>query len=71
MMKSLLKAEHLPQSLFDFILSKLEGNPFFLEEVIKSLIESKTLVRENGHWKLTKPIDDSHVPSTIHGVISR
>ena len=70
MLKSLLKAEHLPQSLFDFILSKLEGNPFFLEEVIKSLIESKTLVRENGHWNLKKSIDDSHIPSTIHGVIS-
>jgi class 3 adenylate cyclase/tetratricopeptide (TPR) repeat protein len=70
MMKSLLNAENLPQSLFDFILSRLEGNPFFLEEVIKSLIESKTLIRENGHWKLTKPIDDSHVPSTIHGVIA-
>ena len=70
MMKSLLKAEYIPQSLYDFILSKLEGNPFFVEEVIKSLIESKTLVRDNGYWKLTKPIDDSLVPSTIHGVIA-
>ena len=70
MTKSLLKAENLPQTLFNFILSKVEGNPFFLEEVIKSLIETKTLIRENGHWKLTKSIDDSIVPSTIHGVIS-
>jgi len=70
MVKSLLNAENLPQSLLDFLLLKLEGNPFFLEEVIKSLIESQMLIRENGNWKLSKPIDDSQVPSTIHGVIS-
>ncbi len=44
--------------------------PFYIEEVINSLIESDTLVRDNGNWKLTREITEAEVSSTIHGVIS-
>ena len=35
------------------ILDKSEGNPFFLEEVLRSLIESGGLALDNGKWALT------------------
>jgi predicted ATPase len=53
-----------------FVRDKTGGNPFYLEEIINSLVETKTLVPENAHWMLSKNIVDSEVPSTIHGVIS-
>jgi tetratricopeptide (TPR) repeat protein len=38
--------------------------------MINSLIESKTLVPDNGGWKTTRSISESDISSTIHGVIS-
>jgi class 3 adenylate cyclase/tetratricopeptide (TPR) repeat protein len=70
MVESLLKTQSIPPDLQAFISDKVEGNPFYIEEMINSLIESKTLVVENGGWKTTRPIGESDISSTIHGVIS-
>ncbi len=70
MMESLLKTKTLPFELMNFVQEKTEGNPFYLEEVINSLIESDILKREDGIWKLTRSISKSDIPSTVQGVIS-
>ncbi len=70
MIASLLQTDKIPSELHRFLQDKVEGNPFYLEEVINSLIESETLVRDNGDWKLTRAITESEISSTIHGVIS-
>ena len=70
MIASLLQTDKIPSELQQFLHDKVEGNPFYLEEVINSLIESETLVRDNGDWKLTRAITESEISSTIHGVIS-
>ncbi len=70
MIASLLQTDRIPSELHRFLQDKVEGNPFYLEEVINSLIESETLVRDNGDWKLTRAITEAEVSSTIHGVIA-
>jgi len=70
MMESLLKSKTIPRELRKFIQEKVEGNPFYLEEVIRSLIESGTLVGDNGNWSLARPIDESDISPTVQGVIS-
>jgi len=70
MVESLLKTEHIPSDLQRFVQDKAEGNPFYLEELINSLIESGTLIRDNGTWKVTESISESEISSTIQGVIS-
>ena len=70
MLKSLLKTESIPTYLNQLIRDKAEGNPFYLEELVNSLIESGTLVRDNGNWKVSRPISESEISSTINGVIS-
>ncbi|MGD9132759.1 MAG: AAA family ATPase [Desulfobacterales bacterium] len=70
MVESLLKTTTIPIELQRFLQDKVEGNPFYIEEVINSLIESETLIRDNGSWKLTRAITESEISSTIHGVIS-
>ena len=67
---SLLKTKTIPAELQSFVQERVEGNPFYLEEVINSLIETETLVRDNGNWKLTRSIRESGISPTIHGVIS-
>jgi class 3 adenylate cyclase/tetratricopeptide (TPR) repeat protein len=66
---SLLKTGELPIELRRFVREKAEGNPFYLEEVINALIESETLVRDNGGWKLARPLRESDISPTVHGVI--
>ena len=70
MVESLLKTKTIPADLQEFIHAKVEGNPFYIEEVINSLIESKTLVPDSGGWKTTRSIGELDISSTIHGVIS-
>ena len=66
----LLKTESIPPDLRRFVQDKAEGNPFYLEELVNSLIESETLIRDNGSWRITRPTTESDIPSTIHGLIS-
>ena len=52
------------------ILNKAEGNPFFVEEVIRTLIDSEYIVQENNHWRATREIVNVTIPDTLTGVLS-
>jgi tetratricopeptide (TPR) repeat protein len=70
MLASLLKTETIPPDLKRWVQNKAEGNPFYLEELVNSLIESETLARDNGNWKLTRSLAESDIPSSLHGLIT-
>ena len=70
MVESLLKSQNVPPELKKFIQTQVEGNPFYLEEVINSLLETATLIQEGDKWLLTKPLGEANIPSTVQGVIS-
>ena len=70
MLESLLKTESIPTDLKRWVNNKAEGNPFYLEELINSLVESETLTADNGNWKLTRSLTESDIPSSLHGLIN-
>ncbi len=70
MLKSLLNSEILPDELRYFVKQRVEGNPFYLEEVINSLIETGILTSENGGWKLSQSLNLADIPPTIQGVLT-
>jgi len=70
MVESILQTRQLPSELKRFVQDKIEGNPFYIEEVVNSLIESEILIREEGQWKVTRTITESEISSSIHGVIA-
>jgi tetratricopeptide (TPR) repeat protein len=70
MLQSLLKSTQLPDDLRYFIKQKAEGNPFYLEEVINTLIETGTLVSDNGNWQLAGSLDLEEIPTSIQGVLT-
>ena len=70
MVESLLKSRNVPPELKAFIQTQVEGNPFYLEEVINSLVETATLIHQGDKWLLTKPLSEANIPSTVQGVIS-
>lgn len=70
MVESLLNSKNIPFGLKIFVETKTQGNPFYLEEMINSLIESKVLFNNNGVWHLEREITESDISSSIYGVIS-
>jgi class 3 adenylate cyclase/tetratricopeptide (TPR) repeat protein len=70
MLESLLKTEKIPSDLKRVVHNKAEGNPFYLEELVNTLIESDTLIRDDGSWKLTQSISDSDISSSLKAIIS-
>jgi class 3 adenylate cyclase/tetratricopeptide (TPR) repeat protein len=67
---NLLHIEDLPEGVRAQILARSEGNPFYLEEVLRSLIDGGQVVREGEHWRATKAILDAKIPETLAGVLS-
>ena len=70
MLQSLLNSKHLPDDLRYFIKQKAEGNPFYIEEVINTLIEAGTLVSETGNWQLSRSLNVENIPTSIQGVLT-
>ena len=70
MLTNLLGVGDLPKFVRDLIVEKADGNPFFVEEIIRSLIETKQLVRENSHWKAVSDSAKVTLPNTLRGVLS-
>ncbi len=69
LVEELLTIDNLPESVKATILRKSEGNPFFIEEVIRSLIDRDVVYREEDRWKARAEIADIDVPDTIQGVV--
>jgi predicted ATPase len=66
---NLLKVESLPQATRDHILEKSEGNPFFVEEVIRMLIDRGAIVRQGDRWTATAQVSDVEIPDTLQGLL--
>jgi class 3 adenylate cyclase len=61
----------LPDRIRELIISKAEGNPFYLEEVIRSLIERGAIMRseDNQRWVIMPDLNQIELPDTLQGVI--
>jgi predicted ATPase len=58
------------QPLKRILIERTEGNPFFLEESLRTLVETKMLVGERGSYRLVKPIESTYVPATVQAVLA-
>jgi class 3 adenylate cyclase/tetratricopeptide (TPR) repeat protein len=69
MLNALLGGDASLQSLKRLIIDRTQGNPFFMEEIVRALAEQGVLVR-SGATSLTKPLTEIHVPPTVHGILA-
>jgi tetratricopeptide (TPR) repeat protein len=70
MTRTLLGTSEMPQELRALIARKAEGNPFFVEEVTRSLLEDGSLRPENGRVVLTRDLADISIPDTVQDVLT-
>ena len=63
-----LLGEHVSGEFVAAVHRETEGNPFFVEEVLKALIESGSVRRENGHWQRCD-LDQLLIPQSVKEAI--
>jgi tetratricopeptide (TPR) repeat protein/KaiC/GvpD/RAD55 family RecA-like ATPase len=68
MIKSILEQEDVPEEFCKLVYEKTKGNPFFAEEVVKSLKEDEVIFREDNTWKF-KNISRIEFPETVKNVL--
>ncbi len=67
---NLLYIEGLPETVRRLILAKAEGNPFYVEEVIRSLLDAHLIVHQDDRWRATQEIATITLPDSLTGVIT-
>ncbi len=70
LMTELLKNEATLADVRDAILSRAEGNPFFIQEILRMLIDGGGLVRDEGGWRWASRRPEIRIPDTIHGILA-
>jgi tetratricopeptide (TPR) repeat protein len=56
--------------LKSLLIARTEGNPFFLEEGVRTLVETGVLGGEPGAYRLARPLDGLQVPATVQAVLA-
>jgi class 3 adenylate cyclase len=69
LVSNLLEIEALPERIRDVILKKAEGNPFFVEEVIRMLIDTGGIVQQGEKWAAGKNIENVEIPDNLQSLL--
>jgi tetratricopeptide (TPR) repeat protein len=56
--------------LTPLLIARTEGNPFFLEESVRALVETGVLVGEPGAYHLAKSVESLQVPATVQAILA-
>ena len=69
LVSNLLELESLPKKIRELILHKAEGNPYFVEEVIRMLIERGAIVNQEGAWVAKQELSEHDIPDNLQGLL--
>jgi class 3 adenylate cyclase/tetratricopeptide (TPR) repeat protein len=70
LIRALLAVDDLPPSVHDRILERAEGNPFFLEEIVRRLVDGGLIEHIDDRWRATEGIEEVEIPDTVQGVLA-
>lgn len=66
---NLLRIEGFSPRVRELITKRTEGNPFFIEEIVRSFIDGGVVKIRDGHFEVTEKIDSAIIPETIQDVL--
>jgi class 3 adenylate cyclase/tetratricopeptide (TPR) repeat protein len=70
MLAELLGSDPSLDGLSELVRERTQGNPFFIEELVQSLIEAGSLEGERGAYRLVRPVEEAAVPASVQAVLS-
>ncbi|HET8936735.1 MAG TPA: AAA family ATPase [Polyangiales bacterium] len=69
MAQSVLGAEQLPDGLSSFVHDRTLGNPFFVEEICRALVDDGACSLRNDSVELVEPLFQVRTPSTVQAIL--
>ena len=69
LIQHLVEGEAIPPEIEQMVLDKSEGNPYFIEELLRMLINEKVLTLKNESWVLSTEIDPEKIPNSLQGLL--
>ena len=70
LLEALLGAASSLRPLKQLLIQRTDGNPFFLEESVRTLVETQILSGERGSYRLATTVDSIRVPATVQAVLA-
>ena len=70
LLRTLLGEDPSVESLKALLVERTEGNPFFLEECVRTLVETKALMGERGAYRLARASDSLQIPATAQSILA-
>jgi class 3 adenylate cyclase/tetratricopeptide (TPR) repeat protein len=70
LLDELLGADSTLRPLKRLLVERTEANPLFLEESVRSLVETEALVGERGAYRLTRPTERLAIPATVQAILA-
>jgi tetratricopeptide (TPR) repeat protein len=70
LLTALLGVDASVEPLKVLLIGRTDGNPFFLEESVRALVETDALVGERGAYRLTRLVEHIRVPATVQAVLA-
>jgi predicted ATPase len=70
LMRNILNGLALEPALEQKIVEKSGGNPFFVEEIVRELLDREEIVRNGNSYTCSRPIEELRIPDTVQGVLA-
>jgi class 3 adenylate cyclase/tetratricopeptide (TPR) repeat protein len=70
MLRDLAGEDPSLDGLAELIHERAQGNPFFVEEIVRELAEAGYLEGERGAYRLARPVEDAGVPATVQAILA-
>jgi hypothetical protein len=70
LLTALLGEDEAFESLKRVLIERTEGNPFFLEETVRTLVKTKVLVGNRGAYRMTKAPETWQIPATVQASLA-
>lgn len=70
LVKQLINLEDLPEIIRKMVLGKSEGNPYFIEELVRMLINEGVLINQGEHYSVAPKIDENKIPDSLQGLLT-
>lgn len=67
---NLLEIDSLPEDVRELVLDRSEGNPFFIEEIVRMLVDRGLIEKAGERWVASSRITRLDVPDTLHGLLT-
>lgn len=70
LVKQLLEIDEIPDVICAMVIDKSEGNPYFIEELIRMLIIEGALIHNNDLWTVAPSINTKKIPDNLQGLLT-